>query len=523
MNALRSWLGRRGARSSALAVLVVLAVLAFALAAAARPGGGSSYHGSSSSHGSYSGGHSGGYGGGGSSGGSGSGSGILAIFELIVLCVEHPILGLIVLLFFGGLYLSHAFQSSNRRDWSTVQAAAAKAERAADLRGQLEGLRRYDEAFSVIIFEDFVAALYARVHAARAGGLDSFSAFLAPDALRALAAMGTPGLRSVSTVIVGALHFFRVDVQEGQAPGFNVGVEIEANYTETAANGAESAWYVREHWQMYRRASAPSRTPDKARVFACPSCGAPLDGVLQAKCRYCNKVVCTGEFDWVVASIRLVERDARGPMLTAETAEEGTDDPTIVAPDARASYAALERRDPALSWQAFERRVGQVFLEFQRAWAACDLAAMRPFLSDNLFEVEQYWIRAYQAQKLRNVTQNARITRLELARVTSDRFFDAITVRLFATGLDYTVRADDYSRVICGSKTRERAYTEYWTFIRSTRKTGPAREGNVCPNCGAPLAVNMAGACTYCSAKVTSGDFDWVLSRIEQDESYEGG
>jgi ferredoxin len=30
----------------------------------------------------------------------------------------------------------------------------------------------------------------------------------------------------------------------------------------------------------------------------------------------------------------------------------------------------------------------------------------------------------------------------------------------------------------------------------------------------------MAGSCTHCHAKITSGEFDWVLSRIEQDESY---
>ena len=32
----------------------------------------------------------------------------------------------------------------------------------------------------------------------------------------------------------------------------------------------------------------------------------------------------------------------------------------------------------------------------------------------------------------------------------------------------------------------------------------------------------MAGVCTYCQVKVTTGDFDWVLSRIEQDEVYAG-
>jgi len=36
------------------------------------------------------------------------------------------------------------------------------------------------------------------------------------------------------------------------------------------------------------------------------------------------------------------------------------------------------------------------------------------------------------------------------------------------------------------------------------------------------MAVNMAGQCEHCHARVASGAFDWVLSRIEQDESYEG-
>jgi len=32
----------------------------------------------------------------------------------------------------------------------------------------------------------------------------------------------------------------------------------------------------------------------------------------------------------------------------------------------------------------------------------------------------------------------------------------------------------------------------------------------------------MAGVCEYCHGKITSGEFDWVLSRIEQDEAYKG-
>jgi hypothetical protein len=130
-----------------------------------------------------------------------------------------------------------------------------------------------------------------------------------------------------------------------------------------------------------------------------------------------------------------------------------------------------------------------------------------------------YWIAAYRQQGLRNVNENARIEGIELARVESDAVYDAITVRVRAAGLDYTV-ADAGGRVVAGSRSRERRYTEYWTLIRGAATKGKPRVDRACPNCGAPLEIEMAGTCKYCRAKVTTGDFDWVLSRIEQDESY---
>ena len=102
----------------------------------------------------------------------------------------------------------------------------------------------------------------------------------------------------------------------------------------------------------------------------------------------------------------------------------------------------------------------------------------------------------------------------------TDAYYDAVTVRVHASSLDYTI-ADD-GRLVSGSKSRPRAYTEYWTLIRGTNRKGPTRTELGCSNCGGPLDVNMAGQCKFCNVKVTTGDFDWVLSRIEQDESYTG-
>jgi predicted lipid-binding transport protein (Tim44 family) len=67
-------------------------------------------------------------------------------------------------------------------------------------------------------------------------------------------------------------------------------------------------------------------------------------------------------------------------------------------------------------------------------------------------------------------------------------------------------------------------FREYWTFERSAGTRTPAAGGILdgsCPNCGAPLSINEVGECRYCKAAVTSGRYDWVLSRIEQTEEWE--
>jgi hypothetical protein len=239
------------------------------------------------------------------------------------------------------------------------------------------------------------------------------------------------------------------------------------------------------------------------------------------RCQYCQATVDTGQFDWVVDRIEVAERETRGPMLTGTTEEKGTDRPTLVDRDLQARFGELTGRDPAFVWPAFQARVALIFGAMQRSWSNREWQEVRPFVSDNLFQMLNYWIEAYKKERLRNVTEGARVEQIELVRISSDKFFDALTVRLFATSLDYTI-ADEDGRVVAGSRQKPRRYSEYWTLIRGSARKGPTRTDAACPSCGAPLKIEMAGHCEYCRAKVTSGDFDWVLSRIEQDDVYEG-
>jgi hypothetical protein len=401
---------------------------------------------------------------------------------------------------------------------ATVQEATTakvRAIRHANVTAALAAIRSADDAFSFVLFEDFLYALYAEAHTARATGkLAALEPYFSSEASATLAALPANG---VDGIVIGGMRIESITTLDSKV---SLEVVFTSNLAEKDFLGKPAAFYMEERWRLTRDAAARSRPPERARVIGCPSCGAPLDKMLQQKCGYCGASSKPGELDWFVEGVDVLAREARGPMLTGTTEEVGTDWPTVVAPDAKKELEALRARDPAFAWPAFVARIGVVFSAFHASWSAQDLTAVRPYLSDNLYELQKYWVRAYQQQGLHNRTENPVVVTVHLARVTRDRFFDAVTVRVFASCLDYTT--DAAGAVVAGDRHKPREYSEYWTFIRGAGRTGAPRSDGACPSCGAPIAgISMAGQCASCNAKVTSGEFDWVLSRIEQDEVYE--
>ena len=390
-----------------------------------------------------------------------------------------------------------------------------RATRHASVTAALAAIRSDDDAFSFVLFEDFLYALYEEAHRARAdGGLARLAPYLSPKARSDLAVLPA---NAVEAIVIGGM---RIESIQTTAQGLSLEVIFTTNLAEKDYVGKQAAFYNEEKWVLTRTAAARSRPPERARVIGCPSCGAPLPKTIMDACEFCGVASKPGELDWFVEDVALLAREARGPMLTGTTEEVGTDWPTVVAPDVKKELEALRARDPAFTWPTFVSRVGVVFSAFHASWGAQDLTAVRPYLSDNLYGLQKYWVRAYQQQGLHNHTEGATIVTVHLARISRDRFFDAVTVRVFASCVDYTT--DGQEKVVAGDRAKTREYSEYWTFIRGAGKAGAPRSDGACPSCGASIAgINMAGECTHCRAKVTSGEFDWVLSRIEQDEVYE--
>jgi len=511
-------IGSRSAWRLLLICTTALTVLALAMDVYSRVGGGGSYGG-----------------GGGGHGGGGGGAGALVyllVRFLLWLTIEHPVIGIPVDIVVIAIVIYWFAKPSNKSVSITStsmvapDSVATVAQQQRSVQRAFNQLRRFDPNFSEIIFTDFCYALYGRSHDARGHGaraLNDLSPYLSDTARGSLLQLNSPTLKAVQGIIVGAMKV--VNVRGLDQPMVNITIDFESNYTEfTPREGdprGEMSYYVRERWVLERKRDVLSPTPDQATALHCPRCGAALQKDTNGACAFCGTKIESGEFQWYVRTIQTLSREARGPLLTSDVPEVGTLNATIMQPNFPAVRAAFEQNNPDFNWAAFQARARMIFNELQNAWSTLQWEKARPFETDNIFQMHRYWIEAYKAQKLRNALDQCQITAMQPAKIKVDSFYNSITLRIFAQGYDYTVNQN--GGVVAGSNRNLRKWSEYWTFVRYCKaKPVAARADLNCPNCGAPLKVNAVGICEFCGGKITSGEFDWVLSKIEQDESYTG-
>ena len=193
--------------------------------------------------------------------------------------------------------------------------------------------------------------------------------------------------------------------------------------------------------------------------------------------------------------------------------------PQMGAPyaDPSAGLAAIKENDPGFSEQPFLDRARAAFFQLQKCWMDRNVDEGRAYMNAGLYQTWRMQVQQLVDAHKHNVLENLVIAGTSIVAAAHDANFDNITVKMDASAADYEV--DDTSgKTVFGDK-HDKPFTEYWTFTRSagakTLVSGGITESK-CPNCGAPLAVTENGSCKYCNAPVTSGKFDWVLSKIDQ-------
>lgn len=477
--------------------LIGVFMLTFVGIAWARVGGGETYSGG----GGYS----------SSSDGGGGGDGIGLIIELVIrLIFYYPKIG-VPLLLGGGLY--YYFRSrgtpeerafNKLQDWS-AQNTLQKAPRLS-----LDQFRLHDANFSETLFLTFVTSLYSQTLKHVGSDLSFLGAYLNPSLKTALEAQHN---RQAKQVIVGSCRLVQATVTaQVQQARF----EVEANLILE-----DKTLYVVDRLVFERGARTTTITPEKVYALSCPNCGNNTQVDEDGRCPSCGETVNDGRWSWVLATLERRSRtEALPSVISSQGMEIGTDLPTLRSPSLQADLRLLQSADTEFSLERFQEFAGETFLRLQEAWTDGRWEEARALETTYLFQQHQYWLEAYRREGVRNVLEEIQVLRVEPSKVTLDRYFEAVTLRIFARMKDYTVRTSD-GTIVSGDPQKTRTFSEYWTFVRRKGVTSRERDLARCPNCGAALdKITEVGVCGYCDTQITRGDFDWILSGIQQDEAY---
>ena len=209
-----------------------------------------------------------------------------------------------------------------------------------------------------------------------------------------------------------------------------------------------------------------------------------------------------------------VPEGLRGAMLP------GTDPMAMASSSSNGvagGISAITAHDPAFDEAAFRGEAERAFFLVQKAWTELKPDLSRRVMADGIWQQHKEQIDGYVSQGRRNVLEQLAVGSADIIAAHSDQTYDTITLRFLAACADYDIDTRS-GKVVRGNKSVDR-WSEDWVFQRSasaTTKTAGGTLSSKCPNCGAPLDLDLAGVCSYCRAAVMSGKYDWVLTRIDQ-------
>ncbi len=179
----------------------------------------------------------------------------------------------------------------------------------------------------------------------------------------------------------------------------------------------------------------------------------------------------------------------------------------------------IRRRDPAFTPEAFAERCRNLLPAVQYAWSAQEMSPVRHFLSDGVFERFALQIEIQRGSGIRNQMSAVQVLEARLIDAESDELFDTLHLAITAAAVDQTVDLASGKR-LQGATAPDR-FTEIWSFLRRPGAKTLARPGlleGYCPNCGTQLKLSTSITCESCQALINSGEYDWVLSEITQQE-----
>lgn len=177
----------------------------------------------------------------------------------------------------------------------------------------------------------------------------------------------------------------------------------------------------------------------------------------------------------------------------------------------------IRQIDPEFSSDNFLAWTREVFLKIQQAWTDRNWKVIRPFESNELFNIHNSQLNEYIKNHKINVVEKINISNATLREFRQDGNKEVLVVELHAVMRDYVI--DEKTKKVLESNPNKDWYMKYlMTFNRKKgvlTKAGTSNKSTTnCPNCGAPTEITSSGQCEYCDSVITTGEHDWVLSDI---------
>lgn len=477
-----------------------LGALFFALPALARIGGGEHYTSGS-----------------GDSSGDGGGDGGELLGWLIYIAIRHPVIGIPLLVGFvlvawymksqeGSASTKKAFQQAEAQVRTTVSAQA--------VTGWVSALKAKDPSFDLLHLFDNVKKLFIEVQAAWfRRNLEPVRRYLSDATWQRLSLqmklLELQGVRdAISDYSVMDLQIIGLEQNE-HFDTVHVRVKAQMKDADAPASATDEQALALaakqpleqfiEVWSFVRKPGAKTNTAQELSSGKCPNCGAPFEGGAANRCQFCNAVVNSGNYDWVLAEITQGSEFTRGG-------------------DAVEGFARLKQTDPALNTESLEDRGSLVFWKWVEAQATSDTTKFTKLCGGEYFTWLSNDLRDLKSRGKRKVYLECAVGAVNTRRLDSDGSDDLahLEIRWSARmGVGPVNEKPPALPVV----------PQRWVFTlqrRSGAVTNAANgmSTNRCPSCSAPLTDNGQPSCEFCGTMLQSGEKDWVLKDARVWESW---
>ncbi len=281
----------------------------------------------------------------------------------------------------------------------------------------------------------------------------------------------------------------------------NHGEKLEDKHYKTRTNNVYELTFK-------RKLSVLTDLDNMVKPTNCPSCGAPNQINNQGECEYCNNVITSGDYSFILMSmVNINERSSIYYKLFHSNKLGALNNEELVVSE-------IQKVDENFELVAFENFVEQAFIGVQEAWEARDLDEIKKYESADLNDIHQSQIREFIKKDLYPKIEDQEVLDINVNRFEIDGKYEYVTVVL-ACKLKVFV-LDNTGEVVSGN---DKLDTKRGYLLRFKRARGVKSTTSInpkfCPSCGAPIELGEFGTCEYCNSSIINGEHGWVMDSYE--------